>query len=151
MLLLSFYLRQCLSLWIVCNPAQIVAAGLVGFVADGAVLPRLAGDSDLPMAASAATPFVSPPSLQRQFVLPNRGAVRARRPPPPPPKKKKKNRPLFPPVSPLSNCCGTAGVAHTHTHTHTHTRTRTHTHAHTLHACVPLRIGRLSGWPCRAG
>eukprot|EP01052_Picozoa_sp_SAG31_P019929 SAG31_NODE_1476_length_8195_cov_2.521863_4_plen_152_part_00 len=56
--------------------AQVAAAGLVGFVADGSILPRLAGDSDLPMDAAAATPFASPASLRKSFELPNRGAAR---------------------------------------------------------------------------
>ena len=50
-------------------------AGLVAFVANGAILPRASGASDLPMDASAATPFASPESLLRTFTLPNRGGV----------------------------------------------------------------------------
>lgn len=48
--------------------------GLVAFVADGAVLPRKSGVSDLPMAGSI--PFVSPDSMARTFLLPHRGEIR---------------------------------------------------------------------------
>lgn len=50
-------------------------AGLVGFVRNGAILPRASGASDAPMDASKAVPFESPPSLQREFMLPNFGRV----------------------------------------------------------------------------
>ncbi|GAA3063583.1 MULTISPECIES: ABC-ATPase domain-containing protein [Actinomycetes] len=50
---------------------QLAGAGLVAFVADGAVLPRRAGDSDLPLDSSAATPFRSPDSLRVSFDLPS--------------------------------------------------------------------------------
>ena len=50
-------------------------AGLAAFVANGAILPRASGASDLPMDAAAATPFASPESLLRTFTLPNSGAV----------------------------------------------------------------------------
>lgn len=50
-------------------------SGLVAFVADGSVLPRLSGASDTPMPGAAAVPFRSPPSLSREFTLPNRGRV----------------------------------------------------------------------------
>ena len=45
----------------------LVEHDLVGFIADGAVLPRAAGNSDLP--ADQAVPFASPASLQRSFTL----------------------------------------------------------------------------------
>jgi len=48
--------------------------GLVAFVADGSVLPRKSGVSDLPMAGSV--PFVSPDSMARTFRLPHRGEIR---------------------------------------------------------------------------
>lgn len=47
--------------------------GLVAFVANGAVLPRKSGISDLPMAGSV--PFTSPKTLERTFVLPHRGEI----------------------------------------------------------------------------
>lgn len=47
--------------------------GLVAFVADGAVLPRKSGVSDLPLAGSV--PFASPASMRRTFVLPHRGEI----------------------------------------------------------------------------
>lgn len=46
---------------------------LVAFVANGAVLPRKSGISDLPMKDSV--PFCSPASMERTFVLPHRGAI----------------------------------------------------------------------------
>ncbi|WP_433697897.1 ABC-ATPase domain-containing protein [Nocardiopsis sp. CA-288880] len=48
--------------------------GLVAFVADGAVLPRLSGVSDEPM-ADGAVPFEAPESLRVDVDLPHRGAV----------------------------------------------------------------------------
>lgn len=50
------------------------AEGLVAFVANGSVLPRKSGVSDLPMKDSV--PFVSPASMERAITLPNRGEVR---------------------------------------------------------------------------
>ncbi len=49
-------------------------AGLVAFIADGAVLPRRSGVDDRPM-GPAAVAFVSPPPLRREIALPNAGAV----------------------------------------------------------------------------
>ncbi len=46
---------------------SLVEHDLVGFVADGAILPRAAGNSDAP--AHQAVPFESPASLQRSFTL----------------------------------------------------------------------------------
>ncbi|KAG6949928.1 hypothetical protein JG688_00014420 [Phytophthora aleatoria] len=50
-------------------------AGLVGFVRDGAVLPRQSGASDLPLSSDKAIPFKSPKSLSRTFTLPNCGVI----------------------------------------------------------------------------
>uniref|UniRef100_M4BD41 Isopentenyl-diphosphate delta-isomerase n=1 Tax=Hyaloperonospora arabidopsidis (strain Emoy2) TaxID=559515 RepID=M4BD41_HYAAE len=50
-------------------------AGLVGFVVDGAVLPRQSGASDLPLSGDKAVLFKSPESLRRSFTLPNCGLV----------------------------------------------------------------------------
>ena len=47
---------------------------LAAFVANGSLLPRKSGVSDLPMKDSV--PFVSPASLERAFVLPHRGEIR---------------------------------------------------------------------------
>ncbi len=47
--------------------------GLVAFVANGSVLPRKSGVSDLPM--EKCVPFVSPASLERTFLLPHRGQI----------------------------------------------------------------------------
>ncbi|QPS34807.1 ABC-ATPase domain-containing protein [Brevibacterium casei] len=42
---------------------------LLGFVGNGAILPRRSGDSDRPMDAEVAVPFRSPESLERTFDL----------------------------------------------------------------------------------
>ncbi|MGP9582769.1 ABC-ATPase domain-containing protein [Brachybacterium sp. AOP42-C2-15] len=49
---------------------QLAERGLVAFVGDGAILPRRAGDSDLPL-ADGAVPFASPSSLRVEFSLPS--------------------------------------------------------------------------------
>ena len=46
---------------------------LIGFVANGAILPRKSGVSDLPMKDSVA--FVSPKSMERTFLLPHKGEI----------------------------------------------------------------------------
>lgn len=48
---------------------QLKAAGLIAFVGDGAVLPRRAGNSDLPL--QDAVRFASPESLRATFTLPS--------------------------------------------------------------------------------
>lgn len=50
-------------------------AGLVAFVADGAVLPRRSGVDDRPLAAPDAVPFDSPPELRVTLTAPNAGPV----------------------------------------------------------------------------
>ncbi|RLN61839.1 hypothetical protein BBJ29_003865 [Phytophthora kernoviae] len=50
-------------------------ADLVGFVRDGAVLPRQSGASDLPLSSDEAIPFKSPKTLSKAFTLPNCGVV----------------------------------------------------------------------------
>lgn len=49
------------------------AEKLVAFVANGSVLPRKSGVSDLPMTDSV--PFTSPASMERTFRLPHRGEI----------------------------------------------------------------------------
>ncbi|MCL6612345.1 MAG: ABC-ATPase domain-containing protein [Peptococcaceae bacterium] len=49
--------------------------GLVAFVGNGSVLPRESGVSDLPLAGPQVIKFQSPPGLQVEFNLPNRGRV----------------------------------------------------------------------------
>lgn len=44
-------------------------AGLIGFVGNGAILPRTSGDSDLPMKSSDAVAFTSPPELEHTVEL----------------------------------------------------------------------------------
>jgi predicted ABC-class ATPase len=53
---------------------QLRRAGLVAFVADGAVLPRRTGVDDRPM-TEGAVPFRSPDSLRVSFELPHAGSV----------------------------------------------------------------------------
>ncbi|MGR5062941.1 P-loop domain-containing protein [Photobacterium sp. DNB22_13_2] len=53
---------------------QLTDKGLMAFVADESVLPRLAGNSDLPMAE--AIPFVSPENLAVELEAPHRGKIR---------------------------------------------------------------------------
>ncbi|NPV80499.1 MAG: ABC-ATPase domain-containing protein [Firmicutes bacterium] len=50
--------------------------GLVAFVGNGAILPRRSGVDDRPLPAERAIPFSSPPSLEVEFDLPNRGRTR---------------------------------------------------------------------------
>lgn len=47
--------------------------GLAAFVANGSILPRKSGVSDLPLKDSV--PFLSPASMERTFSLPHRGAI----------------------------------------------------------------------------
>lgn len=50
--------------------------GLVAFIGNGSILPRESGVSDKPMSKEKAIPFISPPSLEVEFDLPNSGKVR---------------------------------------------------------------------------
>ncbi|TVR64048.1 MAG: ATPase [Gemmatimonadales bacterium] len=50
-------------------------AGLVAFVADGAVLPRSSGIDDRPMEGSAVVPFRAPETLRTTLATPNGGPV----------------------------------------------------------------------------
>lgn len=52
----------------------LASAGLVGFVGDGAILPRRAGDSDAPL-QQGAVPFRAPESLRVSFELPSGARV----------------------------------------------------------------------------
>ncbi len=52
---------------------QLPARGLCAFIANGSVLPRQSGISDLPL--KGAVPFKSPASMEVTLELPNRGAV----------------------------------------------------------------------------
>ncbi len=54
---------------------ELLARKLVAFVANGSVLPRESGVSDLPLKGNVV-PFQSPPELETEFILPNRGSVR---------------------------------------------------------------------------
>jgi len=53
---------------------QLSQHGLTSFVANDSILPRVAGNSDLPM--KDAVPFVSPASLEVELETPNRGKVK---------------------------------------------------------------------------
>ena len=53
---------------------ELKKRGLCAFVADGSILPRESGVSDLPM--KQAVPFLSPDSLAVTLVLPHKGAIK---------------------------------------------------------------------------
>ncbi len=53
--------------------AQLTDKGLVAFVANGSVLPRLAGNCDLPM--KEAVPFTAPKELEVTLSTPNQGDI----------------------------------------------------------------------------
>lgn len=53
--------------------AQLGRLGLVGFIADGSLLPRASGVSQRPLAKGRVIPFDSPESLRVEVELPNRG------------------------------------------------------------------------------
>lgn len=52
---------------------QLRGRGLVAFIADGAVLPRAAGDSDRPLTGPSVVAFRSPAALRQTFQLPYSG------------------------------------------------------------------------------
>jgi len=54
---------------------QLEAAGLVAFVADGALLPRRSGCDDRPLDPRQVVPFAAPPSLRVTLETPNAGPV----------------------------------------------------------------------------
>lgn len=51
--------------------SQLSSRGLIAFIADGSILPRKSGASDLPMSETRAIPFRSPESLRVTLKLPN--------------------------------------------------------------------------------
>lgn len=55
--------------------AQLPAAGLVAFVADGSILPRRSGVDDRPLRGERVIPFQSPAGLRIAFTLPHAGQV----------------------------------------------------------------------------
>lgn len=64
--------------------SQLRARGLVAFVANGAILPRRSGIDERPLQLDSSTlpfkeeviPFQSPPDLEIEFQVPNRGTLR---------------------------------------------------------------------------
>jgi len=54
---------------------SLAEMGLVGFVANGAILPRRSGVSQAPLDGEEAVPFVSPPSTEVEVTLPNAGTI----------------------------------------------------------------------------
>lgn len=50
--------------------SQLKSHNLVAFVADGAILPRAAGNNESPLPRHDAVLFTSPPSLRIKFYLP---------------------------------------------------------------------------------
>ena len=70
--------KACAGVARLCEDQQAIRAalkekGLTAFIADGSILPRETGVSDLPM--KHAVPFVSPESLRVTLDLPNRGSI----------------------------------------------------------------------------
>ncbi|EPQ59969.1 hypothetical protein GLOTRDRAFT_112790 [Gloeophyllum trabeum ATCC 11539] len=55
---------------------EMKRSGLVAFVANGAILPRASGASDLPMTNPEVVKFQSPVDLECTFILPNRGEIK---------------------------------------------------------------------------
>ena len=51
--------------------AQLDASGLVAFIADGAMLPRVSGASDRPLSGENAKPFIAPDSLRVSLPIPH--------------------------------------------------------------------------------
>lgn len=56
--------------------AQLAARGLVGFVAEGARLPRRSGVDDRPLEGDVVVPFQAPPPLRVTLDAPNAGSIR---------------------------------------------------------------------------
>jgi predicted ABC-class ATPase len=55
--------------------ASLGEHGLVGFVADGAILPRASGADDAPLIGGVVVPFKSPALLRVELSLKNGGTV----------------------------------------------------------------------------
>jgi predicted ABC-class ATPase len=55
--------------------AQLDPLGLIGFVGDGSILPRMSGIDPRPLTRGKVIPFTSPESLKTEVILPNKGAV----------------------------------------------------------------------------
>ncbi|MDE0199994.1 MAG: ABC-ATPase domain-containing protein, partial [Caldilineaceae bacterium] len=55
--------------------SMLARRGLIAFVADGSILPRLSGVDDRPMGGEEVIPFSSPESRRIAFSLPNAGSV----------------------------------------------------------------------------
>ncbi len=56
--------------------AKLKEKGLIGFVADGSILPRESGISDKPLQKNKAVLFKSPPELETEIHLPHRGKIK---------------------------------------------------------------------------
>jgi len=56
--------------------SRLPALHLIGFVANDSLLPRASGIDPAPLKSKQAIRFQSPPSLETEFVLPNKGAVK---------------------------------------------------------------------------
>jgi len=54
---------------------QLDSMGLIAFVADGAVLPRMSGIDPRPLTTGRVIPFQSPDPLQVEIELPNKGTI----------------------------------------------------------------------------
>ncbi|MDQ7031361.1 MAG: ABC-ATPase domain-containing protein [Desulfonauticus sp.] len=55
---------------------QLPSNNLVAFIANGSILPRESGISEKPLEASKAIKFQSPPDLEVEFILPNKGKIK---------------------------------------------------------------------------
>ncbi|MDP8246547.1 MAG: ABC-ATPase domain-containing protein [Candidatus Tritonobacter lacicola] len=55
---------------------NLAGKGLIAFIANGSILPRVSGIDDRPMRDGRVIPFQSPPSLEVEFDLPNSGPIR---------------------------------------------------------------------------
>lgn len=55
--------------------SSLAERGLVAFIANGSVLPRLSGISDRPLTGPSVIPFQSPPELELSFKVPNHGVI----------------------------------------------------------------------------
>ncbi len=54
---------------------QLNQLGLVAFINDGAILPRMSGSSTLPLAPDSAVPFISPKKFRVECTLPHSGTI----------------------------------------------------------------------------
>jgi predicted ABC-class ATPase len=56
--------------------SNLRSRNMIGFIADGSVLPRSSGIDDKPLVSEQLVPFKSPLSMMAEFILPNKGIVK---------------------------------------------------------------------------